>query len=45
MRENKQVYADVEKLSSDNERSKLATLSPAEREQVKEYFLFRVGLM
>jgi hypothetical protein len=39
MRENKQIYADLEKLSLDYERKRLAALSPAEKEQLAEYFV------
>jgi len=37
MRENKQIYADLEKLSLDYERTRLSALSPAEKEQLAEY--------
>jgi hypothetical protein len=36
MRDNKQLYADVERLASENERSRLSTLSPAEKDQLSE---------
>jgi hypothetical protein len=39
MRENKQIYADVEKLSLENEKTRLSALSPAEKEQLAEYLL------
>lgn len=34
MRENKEIYADLEKISQDYERDRIASLSPAEREQL-----------
>jgi hypothetical protein len=37
MRENKQIYAEVEKLSLDYEKARLSALSPAEKEQLAEY--------
>ena len=37
MRENKQIYADLEKLSLEYERTKFATLSPAEKQQHAQY--------
>jgi hypothetical protein len=37
MHENKRIYADLERLSSDYERNRLASLSPAEKEQLAEY--------
>ena len=37
MRENKQIYADLEKLSLEYERTKVASLSPAEKEQLAKY--------
>jgi len=37
MRENKQIYADLEKLSTEYERAKLSSLSPAEKEQLSQY--------
>lgn len=45
MRENKQIYADLEKLSLDYERIRLASLSPAEKEQLEEYFPIWTYLM
>lgn len=39
MRENKQIYADLEKLSLENERNRLSALSPAEKQQLSEWFL------
>jgi hypothetical protein len=42
MRENKQIYDDVEKLSLDYEKMRVASLSPAEKEQLKEYPLVRL---
>lgn len=37
MRENKQIYADVENLSLEYERTRLSSLSPAERDQLNKY--------
>jgi hypothetical protein len=39
MRENKQIYADVENLSLEHERTRLSSLSPAERDQLSQYTL------
>jgi len=36
MRESKHVYADLEKLSLEYERTKLSSLSPAEKEQLSQ---------
>jgi hypothetical protein len=36
MRENKQIYADLEKLSMDYEKTRLSALSPAEKEQLSK---------
>jgi hypothetical protein len=36
MRDNKQMYADVERLVSENEKSRLSSLSPAEKDQLSE---------
>jgi len=43
MRENKQIYADLEKLSLEYERTKLAALSPAEKEQLSRYELYDIA--
>jgi hypothetical protein len=40
MRENKEIYADLEKISQEYERDRIAALSPAERELLATYTLF-----
>jgi hypothetical protein len=40
MRENKEIYADLEKISQDYEHDRIAALSPAEREQLATYTRF-----
>ena len=37
MRENREIYADLEKISQEYERDRMAALSPAEREQLATY--------
>jgi len=44
MSENKQIYADLEKLSLEYERTRMASLSPAEKEQLTEYIIPRCVL-
>jgi hypothetical protein len=45
MRENKEIYADVEKLSLEYERTRLSSLSPAERDQLAQYVFSALSLM
>jgi len=40
MRENKEIYADLEKISQEYERDRIALLSPREREQLIAYGIF-----
>ena len=40
MRENKEIYADLEKISQEYERDRIASLSPREREQLTAYVTF-----
>jgi hypothetical protein len=39
MLENKQIYADLEKLSLEYERKRLSAFSPAEKEKLAEYII------
>jgi hypothetical protein len=45
MRENKEIYADLEKISQDYEHDRIAALSPAEREQLAKYTRSRPALI
>jgi hypothetical protein len=45
MRENKEIYADLENISRDYEHDRIAALSPAEREQLTTYISLRPALI
>jgi len=40
MRENKEIYADLEKISQEYERHRIASLSPGEKEQLMAYKIY-----